>query len=91
MPIAIADTAGATLPLAKPETHKTMRMVAAEGPGCPIPNVPYTTGVDAARAILKNASTEAPAVATKSVTKTGITTVDILTPAFAASSLQQKL
>jgi hypothetical protein len=44
VPIAIADTAGATLPLAKPETHKTMRMVAAEGPGCPIPNVPYTTG-----------------------------------------------
>jgi hypothetical protein len=45
VPIAIADTAGATLPLAKPETHKTtVRMVAAEGPGCPIPNVPYTTG-----------------------------------------------
>ncbi|CAK9872614.1 unnamed protein product [Sphagnum jensenii] len=66
-------------------------MVAAEGPGCLIPNVPCTTGVDATRAILKNASTEAPAVATKSVTKTGITTVDILTPAFAASSLQQKL
>jgi ketol-acid reductoisomerase len=66
-------------------------MVAAEGRGCPIPNVLCTTGVDAARAILKNASTEAPAVATKSVAKTGITTVGILTPAFAASSLQQKL
>jgi hypothetical protein len=51
----------------------------------------WGAGVDAARAILKNPSTEAPAVATKSVTKTGITTVDILTPAFAASSLQQKL
>ncbi len=51
----------------------------------------WGAGVDAARAIPKNASTEAPAVATKSVTKTGITTVGILTPAFAGSSLQQKL
>jgi ketol-acid reductoisomerase len=51
----------------------------------------WGVGVDAARAILKNASTEAPAVATKSVTKTGITAVGILTPTFAGSSSQQKL
>ncbi len=51
----------------------------------------WGAGVDASRAILKNASTEAPAVATKSVTKTGITAVGILTPAFAGSSPRQKL
>jgi hypothetical protein len=50
----------------------------------------WGAGVDAARAILKNASTEAPAVATKSVTKTGITT-SAKAGDFAASSLQQKL
>ncbi|CAK9220662.1 unnamed protein product [Sphagnum troendelagicum] len=93
----IRHSCSTTLPIASeqpPQKHgvwQAVITVAAEGPGCLIPNVPCTTGVDAARAILKNASTEAPAVATKSVTKTGITTVDILTPAFAASSLQQKL
>lgn len=54
MTVAIADTTGATLPSAKTEIHKTkiatqttivaVVMVAAEGPGCLIPNVPCTTG-----------------------------------------------
>jgi hypothetical protein len=53
--VAIADTTGATLPSAKTEIHKTkiatqttivaVLMVAAEGPGCLIPNVPCTTGL----------------------------------------------
>jgi hypothetical protein len=53
--IAIADTTGATLPSAKTEIHKTtiakqttivaVLMVAAEGPGCLIPNVPCTPAI----------------------------------------------
>jgi hypothetical protein len=53
--IAIADTTGATLPSANTEIHKTKIatqttivaaiMVAAEGPGCLIPNVPCTTAI----------------------------------------------
>jgi hypothetical protein len=51
--VAIADTTGATLCSAKTEIHKTkiatqttivaVIMVAAEGRGCLIPNVPCTT------------------------------------------------
>jgi hypothetical protein len=53
--VAIADTTGATLPLAKKQIHKTtiatqttivaVIMEAAEGPGCLTPNVPCTTGL----------------------------------------------
>jgi hypothetical protein len=53
--VVIADTNGATLPSAKTKTHKrtiatqttivAVITVAAEGPGCLIPNVPCTTAI----------------------------------------------